>query len=380
MPLEKRWFHAAGERHLGNQYSAAADSRWPNSGRVGTVDVARLRWHFNKPYYLFRPSQILRRLVSPFSRGLQPGGMSRIWLPWGLPLLVHPQEQIGRCIVRRGLFDLTVSESAFRLTDPGDLAVDVGANIGYMTSLLARAVGPTGRVVAFEPHPDIFRLLSSNVGSWAAERDVGTVELHQVALSARAGEAHLALPKAFRRNMGSAGLAGNGGPSADRLEPVHVQRMDDILRAERIGVLKVDVEGHELGVFQGAVSLLQEHRIRDIIFEDFGEPPTDAIRFLEGFGYTVFSLDQSLFGLVLGPAGAASALRSMDDPSYLATTDPERLQSRLRRPGWDVLRTGRRRARERGASSSHVLGRRQRPGQSVFSVVALLSGSHPVGV
>lgn len=345
------------------------------------MDVTRLKWHFNKPYYLFRPSQILRRLVSPFSPRLGPGGMSRIRLPWGLPLLVHPQEQIGRCIVRRGLFDLTVSESAFRLTDPGDLAVDVGANIGYMTSLLARAVGPTGRVMAFEPHPDIFRLLSSNVGSWSAENDVGTVELHQVALSARGGEAHLALPKAFRRNMGSAGLAENGGPSADRLEPVQVQRMEHFVAAERIGVLKVDVEGHELGVFKGADSLLRDHRIRDIIFEDFGQPPTNTMRFLEGFGYTVFSLDQSLFGLVLGAAGAGSALRSMDDPSYLATTDPERVRSRLRRPGWAVLRSGKHRARERGVRSCHVLGgRRRRPGRSIFSVVDLPSGSHLVGV
>lgn len=318
------------------------------------MDVARLRRRLNKPYYLFRPAQIVRRLTSALPDPAEPGALSRITLPWDLPLLVHPDEQIGRCILRRGLFDLTVSETILRLTDPGDVAVDVGANLGYVTSLLARAVGPTGRVVAFEPHPEIFELLTTNVDSWAAYPDAATVELHRLALSACAGEADLALPEAFRRNMGSAGLVGDRGPSADSLERVQVRRMDEIVTADRIGLLKIDVEGHELGVLQGADSLLSDQRIRDIVFEDFRAPPTDTTRFLEGFGYTLFSLDQSLFGLVVGSAGTESAVRSMDDPSYLATADPERAQLRLSRRGWTALRSG---ARRRATPATRLAGR-----------------------
>lgn len=302
------------------------------------MDLGRLGWRLNKPYYLYRPRQVVRRLIPALRGAPQPGGLSRLTLPWGLPLLVHPDEQIGVCIARRGVFDLTVSETIYRLVDPGELAVDVGANIGYMTSLMAWAVGSSGRVLAFEPHPEIFELLSTNAASWVGLAGVGAVELQRVALSARSGEANLALPKAFPRNMGSAGIAGAGGPAADRLEPVHVSRLDEIVLGERIGLLKVDVEGHELGVFEGADALLREHLIRDVVFEEFKPPPTATIRFLEGRGYTVFSLDQAPLGLVIGPATARSARRSRDDPSYLATADPDRAQARIRRRGWQVLR------------------------------------------
>ncbi len=47
-----------------------------------------------------------------------------------------------------------MSEVLARLIDPGDTVVDAGANVGYMTVLAAAAAGPTGRVVAFEPHPE----------------------------------------------------------------------------------------------------------------------------------------------------------------------------------------------------------------------------------
>src|SRR5664280_1535030 len=79
-----------------------------------------------QPYYLLRPSHLVRR-VAMLGRA-EPKAIVR--LPWGLDIAVDPGEDIGRLIVTNGLFDLTVSEAIARLLQPGETGVDVGANIG----------------------------------------------------------------------------------------------------------------------------------------------------------------------------------------------------------------------------------------------------------
>ena len=79
-------------------------------------------------------------------------------------MIVDPTRAIGRSIVTTGLFDLAVSELLARLIDPGDIVVDAGANVGYMTVLAATAAGRSGRVLAFEPHPELFAVLCQNAG------------------------------------------------------------------------------------------------------------------------------------------------------------------------------------------------------------------------
>lgn len=317
----------------------------PSQGRSRSVQhlLSELRWHLNKPYYLFRPRQLISRgrvRLEP-ERSAEP--FTEVVLPWGLPLRIRRDEVSGVAILRRGLFDLVVSEVLYRLSDPGELAVDVGANVGHMTSLFAKRLGPDGKVISFEPHPTLFSELSSNVSRWKATPGTAAVSLQQVALSDETGEGELGLPDGFARNRGSAAIRGEPeeGGSTARSERVALQRLDDVMADRAIGVMKVDVEGHELGVFRGAERLLSEHRVRDIVFEEFERPPTAVTTYLEGLGYRVFALDQSLAGPLVGPARDGAAVKSRDDPSYLATSDSSRALRRLRRRGWAALGMGR---------------------------------------
>ncbi len=59
---------------------------------------------------------------------------------------VRPAEGVGRSLWRLGVYDLVTCELCWRLLDPGETAVDVGANIGVVTGLLARRAGPAGEV------------------------------------------------------------------------------------------------------------------------------------------------------------------------------------------------------------------------------------------
>ncbi len=289
----------------------------------------------DKPHYVFHPARALRR-----ARYGGPSTADRreiAQLPWGLPLEVGADEHIGFTILTAGVFDPCVSETMHRLIDPGDLVLDVGANVGYLTSLAAVRTGAGGRVMAFEPHPVVFELLSANIARWNGAH-VAEVQAHQLALSDHAGTAELNAGHSFHVNMGLSSLeAPSEATAEDVLVHVEVKRLDQVIGPEqRIGLMKIDVEGHESGVLRGSQRLLENGMIRDVIFEDHHPYPDDSTRLVEDAGYKLFSLTNDLFGVNLGAPAERGEVREWPGASYLATREPERATERLRPRGWRI--------------------------------------------
>jgi FkbM family methyltransferase len=223
--------------------------------------------------------------------------------------------------------------------DPGETALDIGANIGQMTSLMSRVSGPLGQVHAFEPHPDLFRELQSNADLWRKPGTMAPIACHPSAASDRVGEAELVLHDLWQSNRGLGSLAASASNSASRRLRVQVTSLDSLLGdIESIGVCKIDVEGHELQVLKGATRLLSEGRIRDIVFEDFHPAPSPVQSLLDDYGYTRFSLASAVTRPLLGRPriGATAPLR--DGANFLATRAPERAEVRFAPWGWRVLR------------------------------------------
>jgi FkbM family methyltransferase len=277
------------------------------------------------PPYFFQPLQVLRRLrLEYFWRAKHE---AIVTLPWGLPIKINPRETIGFDIASQRLYEIGVTETLWRLTEPGDLAIDAGANIGYMTSILGIRVGPKGRVICFEPHPEVFESLRENVEIWKKDRRCGSFVLHQAALGIANGQALLRTNDWFRTNRGTASISDKveASPGLKVIE-VSIQSLDGILAAgERIGVLKMDVQGHELGVLQGMTRLLKRHAVRDIVFEEEAAFPAPTHKYLKSNGYSVFGL-QELFARVhcLPDAQPISDPAFGPVPNYLATLDPKR--------------------------------------------------------
>jgi FkbM family methyltransferase len=297
----------------------------------------------DKPQYVFHPTRLFRRLmhvVRPSATTVEDVAVTT--LPWGLPLGVNPGESIGFTILTARVFDPCVTEALHRLIDPGDLVVDVGANVGYLSSLAAARAGADGRVVAYEPHPRVFELLDQNATRWRAHPGVANVETRQAAVTDRSGTAELESGPLFHVNMGLASLAGaDGGAAAGAtLFEVQAQRLDEAFAADRIGLLKVDVEGHEPAVLAGAERLLRAGAIRDIVFEDHHPYPDECTRMLEDAGYHLVALDNDLFGLRLLEPRERVRFNPWPGPSYLATRDPDRAFARLRPRGWQVPEIG----------------------------------------
>lgn len=283
-----------------------------------------------KPEYVYRPKQLYLRVVRGFR---SENGFEDLRLPWGTSIYVHHEHHVGRAIWHLGLYDLTVTEALWRLVDRDELAVDVGANIGYMTGIMAVRVGAGGRVVAFEPQPAVYEKLVRNVERWQAS--LGTpIDTYQVATSDHAGQELLGVPDDSEQNSGLASL--DIKPDATLKYRVTVSRLDDILH-ESVGVLKIDVEGYELTALGGAVDLIKNHKIRDIIFEEHEAYPTPVSELLESLGYSVFNLGAGLSGLRINSICGKTIHRRWEPRSCLATVNPSRALKRLKERGWQTL-------------------------------------------
>jgi FkbM family methyltransferase len=286
----------------------------------------------NKPEYLYRPGQLLRRMT----QAVQPEPDTvEVGLPWGLRMRVRPQEDHGRALWRLGVYDLVVSEALWRLLNRGETAIDAGANIGYMTGLMAARLGTGGSVLAFEPHPKVFFAeLASNLAAWAKQPIARTTPL-QVALSSKSGTGRLQEPFDFDRNGGTSKLI-LGEASGTRVKTVCLDEV--CLKYGCADVLKLDVEGHELEVLRGARNLLQAGALRDVIFEEqSGTVMSPVACLLSGFGYTIFRLTRTLRGPLLAHWQDRSSTVPYLPPSLLATREPLRAVARFRAGGWLVL-------------------------------------------
>lgn len=287
-----------------------------------------------KPEYIFRPAQILRRLKAALS--LDREVVAR--LPYGWPITVHADDDIGKSLLRLGVYDLPLSEVIWRLTDSGETVIDAGANIGYVTGLFARRVGPTGRVFAFEPHPHLCEELRRNVSQWQTEPQCGRVDVRQRALSDGGEQAVLEIPVGFDWNRGISRLVADSTQVDGQYFRVVCERLDTTLAdVDSVGVAKVDVEGHEETLLHGASETLQLGKVRDWVFEHQGSYPSAVTAIFEESGYRVLAVRRTFWRPVLcEPRGFSP--NEWEPVNFLATLDAARALARMNAPGWKCLR------------------------------------------
>jgi FkbM family methyltransferase len=188
------------------------------------------------------------------------------------------------------------------LVDPDRAAIDIGANYGTYSGRLAAL---TRRVHCFEPFPEAAARLALKLPP--------SVVVHQAAVSDQAGRTLLAIPL---REDGTPAVQG-ASVAADNLElrnrpvrtiPCDLVRLDDAV-SEPVGFIKIDVEGHELAVLQGARRIL-EHDRPLLLIESArvlnSEAPDHVFRLLGEHGYEgVF-----LFG------GRMTSIRAFDPAAH----------------------------------------------------------------
>jgi FkbM family methyltransferase len=208
-------------------------------------------------------------------------------------------------------FDTADFRAISQLVQAGDIAFDVGANVGEYSVLLSRQCGAGGRVWAFEPVPDTYWRLRETL----ALNRCGNVMPVQAAVSDKAGTVTMNLFEPQYSAWNTLGKPEMVTPEGKRVSPgkfvdVPSCTLDGFCRSEKIekiNFLKVDVEGFEKAVFQGAAELLRERRVDCVCFEISQEPLKGAsatsrsiFEALEAFGYLAYRFDEAN-GIFQGP-------------------------------------------------------------------------------
>ncbi len=162
-------------------------------------------------------------------------------------VIVDPMEPcFGAVVARDRSWEPHIAAVIGRVLSPGGVHVDIGANIGITAFRAARCVGPSGKVIAFEPDPTNAALFLRGV----AANGFGNVTLFPLALSDRR--------EVFAMQGGSNGYL---VPAAQTDIAIQAIPGDDLLAAEpRIDLVKIDIEGHEPAALRGLTQTLARHR------------------------------------------------------------------------------------------------------------------------
>ena len=208
----------------------------------------------------------------------------------GHKMLLDQLDTLG--LAKNGIYEPFETEVIKKTVNKGDVVLDIGANIGYYTLIIARIVGENGKVYAFEPEPTNFSLLKKNIEI----NGYKNVELIQKAVSNKTEKIKLYLSQ---DNYGDHRIY----DSAEARLSVEVEsvRLDDFFTNYNgaINFIKMDIQGAEWAAVQGMSNLLRKQKDVKIITEfwpiglkRFGIEPIEYLKLLLNLGFVLYELNE----------------------------------------------------------------------------------------
>ena len=235
-------------------------------------------------------SDFLRRIIAvfdssviatPISVRFGPKDLTKVALEDFQMMLPDSDYAVSRSIIKHKTYEPHMVSFIREHVKPGMTAIDIGANVGFFSMLFASIVGPTGRVLSFEPNTENCRLVLIN----AESNGFKNIKLFPLALSYERGYALL------RAAIGSNGMVVPSGAEAlldPRSAVVPCDRLDNLVR-DRVDFIKIDVEGAEYLALSGAEDVLR--RDRPIVTSEFSLRNAAAYIWNRGFRFS--SVDEA---------------------------------------------------------------------------------------
>lgn len=204
----------------------------------------------------------------------------------GIRLWVDPISHLGREILDTGVYESDMGDILRSLLREGDTFVDVGVNEGYFSCLASRIVGSEGKVMGVEPQTRLTPIISKNF----ATNSVCNADIENAALSDRNGTQEIFL--APNTNSGASGFISSTRWSQPK-QMVRTVTLDSWLaqkRVHRVRFMKVDCEGAEEAILEGAHATLAAQAL-DFLMIEFhphltgGSAPARIDHLLRNAGY-----------------------------------------------------------------------------------------------
>jgi FkbM family methyltransferase len=177
----------------------------------------------------------------------------------GIRILAYPKVQTCLALFVTGFYEPNEFSFLNRILRPGMVFIDIGANLGLYSLFASTLVGEEGTVLAIEPSEREFQRLKMN-----AELNHGrNIRLLQIGLSNESSERNLRIADEVHSGHNTFGHFAYTGVQQEGQQRARVQRLDDLVRKEgykRVDVIKIDAEGHELFVLQGAVETIKQFK------------------------------------------------------------------------------------------------------------------------
>ena len=228
-------------------------------------------------------------IIRPFYHGLLrllfPGGLKRTMNGTDTIFLAHTLHGIPNEL-EPGVWPIIMNELR-----PGDTVVEVGSFIGLYTVAMARRVGSAGMVYAFEPTREAGDYLRENI---RLNKVVDRVQVCPYVVGREDGEVR------FNAGKGSeSSVVTNNEDQPDAQRTVMV-RLDSFLEGQRVDLLKIDAEGYEIHILQGACELLEQHEhaprmicieVHPSVWSKHGVDGAMLLELLRRAGYEVYDTD-----------------------------------------------------------------------------------------
>ncbi|NJM20680.1 MAG: FkbM family methyltransferase [Richelia sp. SM1_7_0] len=161
--------------------------------------------------------------------------------------------------------------------------VDIGANIGIYSCIMANHVGAKGSVIAFEPMPENLAALYSNI----ALNQLKNIEVNELALSNRQKAFNLYVPSVHQQGATGCTQVWNPGDWVS-VGNTDATTLDIAFQKQRLDFIKIDTQGHELEILQGAKLTIERFQ-PFILCEVFEENRTKVFDLIKSWNYAIFT-------------------------------------------------------------------------------------------
>ncbi len=240
--------------------------------------------------------------TDPFG-GVFMGGttvMTRLWTQQMIKVSTEDMI-VTPYLLSLGFNEPHVTRFLLSVSRPGQVFVDIGANVGYYSILGGLRVHPGGEVWSFEPLPDLYAMMSDNMVmngySPMARRHCLALSDHEGTADLRIFDGYLATSTLRQPSEDFIANTEKETGRKSRTLKVNLARLDDVMRdVAAINVMKIDAEGHEPAIIRGAEQILGRSANARIVMEFV--PPTmgraesmDLLALVRRLGFSIFVLE-----------------------------------------------------------------------------------------